>query len=137
MHAKKNKVTTKLSTVKDKILTQKDKLSDLKHLNEYIANKDIHNRNMSYSKTEGGSPEVYSRNSMYKSVYSTNGNLHSMVEEQIQKNKIKHTKEIYSICAYYHEDLSILAIALIDKEVKIYKMKQNAAKIFLEEQHSF
>lgn len=57
--------------------------------------------------------------------------------EQNRKNKIKHTKEVYSLCAYYHQELGILAIALIDKEVKVYKLKQNGQKVSLQEQFSF
>jgi len=41
------------------------------------------------------------------------------------------------LCAFYHEDLGTLAISLIDKEIKIYKLKQNGQKVSLAEQFSF
>lgn len=49
--------------------------------------------------------------------------------EQNRKNKIKHTKRIYSVCSDFHSGLNLLAISLIDKEVKIYKLKQNGTKV--------
>lgn len=43
--------------------------------------------------------------------------------EQNRRNKVKTIKEVYSVCANYHEKLSLLAVSLIDKEIKIYKLK--------------
>lgn len=57
--------------------------------------------------------------------------------EQNRKNKIKHTKEVYSVCACFHEELQILAISLIDKDIKIYKIKQNGTKLSIYEAYSF
>lgn len=39
--------------------------------------------------------------------------------------------------AFYHPGLNILAIALIDKEIKIYKLKQNGSKVMISEHFSF
>ena len=40
-----------------------------------------------------------------------------------RKNKIKHTKKVYSVCADFHPGLNILALSLIDREIKLYKLK--------------
>ncbi len=40
--------------------------------------------------------------------------------EMNRKNKIKDTKRVYSMCATYHRGLNLLAISLIDKEIKLY-----------------
>jgi hypothetical protein len=33
------------------------------------------------------------------------------------------TKSVYGLCATYHEDMAMLALSLIDKEIKVYKIK--------------
>jgi hypothetical protein len=43
--------------------------------------------------------------------------------------KIKVNKAIYSVCAFYHEEMNIFAVSLIDKELKVYKIKQNGARM--------
>jgi len=39
------------------------------------------------------------------------------------------TKSVYALCATYHEELAMLALSLIDKEIKIYKVKQMGKKV--------
>ena len=46
-------------------------------------------------------------------------------------------KSVYTTCATYNEEFGLLALALIDKEVKIYRVKQNGAKITFVEHISF
>jgi hypothetical protein len=41
------------------------------------------------------------------------------------------------MCASYHPGLNLLAIALIDKEIKIYKLKQNGSKVVFTDLFSF
>lgn len=47
------------------------------------------------------------------------------------------TKAVYTLCATYSEELNILALSLIDKEIKVYRVKQNGAKINFLEHISF
>jgi hypothetical protein len=39
------------------------------------------------------------------------------------------TKSVYALCATYHEELAMLALSLIDKEIKVYKIKQMGKKV--------
>ena len=57
--------------------------------------------------------------------------------ELSRKNKLQLAKRVYSLCAFYHPGLNLLAIALIDKEIKIYKLKQNGSKVMITEHFSF
>ena len=50
------------------------------------------------------------------------------------KNK---TKKTYVMATAYNEEFGLLAIALIDHEVKIYYLKQNGPTIRLHEHCSF
>lgn len=59
------------------------------------------------------------------------------IHEMQRKNKVQATKKVYSVCAYYHQALNILAVSLIDKEIKLYKMRQNGAKLLFMELFSF
>lgn len=59
------------------------------------------------------------------------------VHEAQRKGKVQTTKRVYSVCAYFHQTLNILAISLIDKEVKLYKLRQNGAKLLFMELFSF
>ena len=65
---------------------------------------------------------------------------------QSQKDKIKHTKAIYTVSADFAEDMEItgerdkvgvMGLALIDRQVLVYFLKQNGTKINLIEQFSF
>lgn len=46
-------------------------------------------------------------------------------------------KAVYCVAANYNEELGLLALALIDREIKIYKVKQNGTKISVVEYYSF
>lgn len=48
-----------------------------------------------------------------------------------------HTKAVHVLACDYNEDLELVALALIDREVKIYFVKQSGAKISLKESFSF
>jgi hypothetical protein len=54
-----------------------------------------------------------------------------------RRNKIKHTKKIYTVCATYHPELNLLAVALIDREVRLYRLLQQGAKLLFQEHFSF
>ena len=41
------------------------------------------------------------------------------------------------MCTYFHQTLNILAISLIDKEIKLYKLRQNGAKLIFMDYFSF
>ena len=47
------------------------------------------------------------------------------------------TKAVYAMCCAFSEELGLLALSLIDKEIKIYRIKQNGAKISFIEHMSF
>jgi hypothetical protein len=57
--------------------------------------------------------------------------------DQMRKNKVSTTKKVYSVCASYHQGLNILAISLIDREIKLYKLRQNGAKLMFMDYFSF
>ena len=48
---------------------------------------------------------------------------------QKDENARRDVKHVYSVCADYHPILSILAVSLIDREIKVYGMKQNGQKV--------
>lgn len=73
---------------------------------------------------------------MLNKVHVQNNKAESLFEIN-RKNKIKHTKKVYSVCADFHSGLNILALSLIDKEVKLYKLKQNGARVIFMELFSF
>jgi hypothetical protein len=50
---------------------------------------------------------------------------------------IQSTKAVHALAADYNEELGLLAVALIDREVKVYFSKQSGAKITLKELYSF
>lgn len=60
-------------------------------------------------------------------------------EREIYQKKLQQmqTKSVYAICATFSEELGLLALALIDKEIKLYKIKQNGSKINFVEYFSF
>ena len=47
------------------------------------------------------------------------------------------TKSVYTLCATFNEELALLALSLIDKEIKVYRVKQNGAKVSFVEHISF
>ena len=47
------------------------------------------------------------------------------------------TKSVYALCATYHEELAMLALSLIDKEIKVYKVKQMGKKVNFVDYMSF
>jgi len=60
------------------------------------------------------------------------------IYEEKRKKKDKHDfKAVYAVAADFNSELGLLAIALIDREIKLYKIKQNGTKIRLEEHFSF
>jgi len=40
-----------------------------------------------------------------------------------KKLKEMQTKSVYGVCATFNEEFALLALALIDKEIKIYRVK--------------
>lgn len=54
-----------------------------------------------------------------------------------EMNKAKQMKKIHSSFAWYHKETKTLAIALIDREIKIYKIKENGSRITVEPRFSF
>ena len=44
---------------------------------------------------------------------------------------------MYAMCACFNKELSLLALSLIDREIKVYKVKQNGAKISFQNHLSF
>lgn len=57
--------------------------------------------------------------------------------DQSRRKLLNHTKAVYALHADYNEEFGLLAIALIDREVKVYFVKQSGAKISLREFYSF
>jgi hypothetical protein len=60
--------------------------------------------------------------------------------QKLELNKkiaIKSTKAVNVTACGFSDSVGLLALALIDKEVKIYKLKQNGSKIGIEEVFSF
>jgi hypothetical protein len=49
--------------------------------------------------------------------------------EQKKRAKIKANKEVYCVSVDYHEELQYVAVALVDREVYIYKAKQAGNKV--------
>jgi hypothetical protein len=47
------------------------------------------------------------------------------------------TKSVYALCATFNEELGYLALSLIDREIKVYRIKQNGSKIMFVEHISF
>ena len=47
------------------------------------------------------------------------------------------TKSVYTLCATYSEEFGLLALSLIDKEMKIYRVRQNGAKVSFVEHITF
>jgi len=47
------------------------------------------------------------------------------------------TKSVYTLCATFNEELHLLALSLIDKEIKVYRVKQNGSKVSFVEHFSF
>jgi hypothetical protein len=45
------------------------------------------------------------------------------VNSQSRKLKSLQTKSVYTLCATFNEDLALLALALIDREIKVYRIK--------------
>jgi len=60
-------------------------------------------------------------------------------EQNAHARKLKQmqTKSVYCMCAAYNEELGLLALSLIDKEIKIYRIKQNGSKVHFVEHFSF
>lgn len=58
-------------------------------------------------------------------------------KETNHKKLIKTSKAVNVTACDYNEEIGMLAIALIDKEVKIYNLRQSGTKISLIEQFSF
>ena len=56
---------------------------------------------------------------------------------QRKQMKSMQSKAVYTLCATFSEELGILALSLIDKEIKVYRVKQNGAKISFIEHISF
>ena len=54
-----------------------------------------------------------------------------------KKKQIQKTKSVYTLCATFNEDLGLLALSLVDKEIKIYRIKQNGARISFVDHLSF
>jgi len=51
------------------------------------------------------------------------------LKEIQKKSKIKSNKAVYVTACNFNESIGLLAIALIDKEVKIYHIKHNGNKL--------
>jgi hypothetical protein len=47
----------------------------------------------------------------------------SKLNETSRRKAINHTKAVFALAADYNEDVGLLAIALIDKEIKVYYVK--------------
>ena len=56
---------------------------------------------------------------------------------QRKQMKSMQTKAVYAMCCAFSEELGLLALSLIDREIKIYRIKQNGAKISFIEHMSF
>jgi hypothetical protein len=41
----------------------------------------------------------------------------------LKKKNLKNFKSVYALCATYNQELGILAISLIDREIKMYRFK--------------
>lgn len=54
-----------------------------------------------------------------------------------RKLKQRQTKSVYCMCAAYNEELGLLALSLIDKEIQIYRIKQNGSKVHFVPHSSF
>lgn len=54
-----------------------------------------------------------------------------------KKIALKSTKAVNVTACGFNDSVGLLALALIDKEVKIYNLKQNGSKIGIEEIFSF
>lgn len=55
----------------------------------------------------------------------------SSYEQNAHARKLRQrpTKSVYCMCAAYNEELGLLALSLIDKEIQIYRIKQNGSKV--------
>lgn len=53
------------------------------------------------------------------------------------KSKQKTTKAVHVTACNFNEKMGLLAMALIDREIKIYHIKQSGTKISLVESFSF
>jgi hypothetical protein len=47
----------------------------------------------------------------------------SQLNQPSRRKAINHTKAVYALAADFNEEIGLLAIALIDKEVKVYYVK--------------
>ena len=61
---------------------------------------------------------------------------HSKANERKNHN-INVAKAVYTVATDYNEELGLTALALIDREVKIYTVKQSGGKIQLNDSFSF
>jgi hypothetical protein len=57
------------------------------------------------------------------------------VKKSPKRSKAK--KAVHVTACHFNESIGLCGIALIDKEVKVYNLKQNGAKIQLSEVFSF
>ena len=58
-------------------------------------------------------------------------------EHQQRKKENMQTKSIFALCATYNEEFGLMAISLIDKEIKVYRVKKNGNKISFIDLFSF
>ena len=58
-------------------------------------------------------------------------------DKKKEQNLAKQTKKIHCSFAWFHKETKTLVIALIDKEVKVYKIKENGSRITVEYRFSF
>ena len=71
--------------------------------------------------------------------YTIKRKLEDNTEDKVIEPRIKlsENKAVYVTASHYNEELGLLAIVLIDREVKIYYIKQNGSSMGLEEHFSF
>ena len=71
--------------------------------------------------------------------YTIKRKLEDNTEDKVIEPRIKlsENKAVYVTASHYNEELGLLAIVLIDREVKIYYIKQNGSSMGLEEHLSF
>ena len=63
--------------------------------------------------------------------------LYKAAEKKQKQNLAKQTKKIHCSFACFHKETKTLVIALIDKEIKVYRIKENGSRITVEPRFSF
>lgn len=142
------RVVKSVEKVKTRVLDKSKQIQDLKELNKYYYKMDESSKVESNRLKECTPEMVHKFIKKIKKEEETDERAKKLKEQKEKTakdneamaqrmKKVKMHKNIYSIAATYHEEMGILALALIDRELRIYKLKQNGHKFHFHQLYSF